>query len=234
MPVRIAFDMDGVLADFDSAFRDVELRLFGTSAALTPDSPEGEAQLEEDAAVTAPANDGVTPHEHRRRRQAIWHEIHRTTDFWTTLRPLDPAAVARIRDITLRRGWEVFFMTRRPATAGETVQRQTQRWLVDQGFDLPSVLVIGGSRGAAARALRLDFHVDDSPRNCLEVAADSDARAILIVPDRDDVTERSAERLRLGIAHSVADALDMLEELGDRPSASSPLFSRLSRMIGWE
>lgn len=42
----------------------------------------------------------------------------------------------------LRHPWEVFFITQRPATEGETVQRQTQKWLVQQGFDLPSVIVI--------------------------------------------------------------------------------------------
>ena len=57
----------------------------------------------------------------------------------------------------LRRGLEVFFITQRPATVGQTVQRQTQYWLRQQGFDLPSVLVISGSRGAAAGALRLDL-----------------------------------------------------------------------------
>ena len=46
----------------------------------------------------------------------------------------------------IRHRWEVFFITQRPATEGQTVQRQTQRWLVEQGFDLPSVLVISGSR----------------------------------------------------------------------------------------
>ena len=80
----------------------------------------------------------------------------------------------------------------RPKTAGDTVQRQTQRWLVAQGFDLPSVLVLGGSRGAAAGALRLDYHVDDSPQNCLDVIADSRAKTILIVPGNDATTVTSA------------------------------------------
>jgi hypothetical protein len=96
--------------------------------------------------------DALPPHELRRRRDAIWAAIHETPDFWTTLSPLDPAAVTRIHELMLRHGWEVFFITQRPATAGDTVQRQTQRWLHAHGFDLPSVLVTGGSRGAAAAA----------------------------------------------------------------------------------
>ena len=74
------------------------------------------------------------------------------------------------------------------------------------GFDLPSVLVLAGSRGAAAGALRLDYHVDDSAQNCLDVIADSSARPILIVPDNDGprsrapVNSESAPPVRSAIA----------------------------------
>ena len=121
----------------------------------------------------------------RRRRDAIWDAIQRTPDFWMTLKPIEEGAVRRIHALMLQHRWEVFFITQRPATDGDTVQRQTQRWLVKQGFDLPSVLVLGGSRGAAAGALRLTYHVDDSAQNCLDVVSDSRAKPILIVPDND-------------------------------------------------
>ena len=64
----------------------------------------------------------------------------------------------------LKQHCEFVFITQRPGTAGATVQRQTQRWLVHHGFDMPSVLVIAGSRGAAANALRLTHLIDDTPR----------------------------------------------------------------------
>jgi hypothetical protein len=134
----------------------------------------------------------------------------------------------------LRRGWEVFFITQRPSTAGQTVQRQTQQWLRDQGFDMPSVLVISGSRGAAAGALRLTYHVDDSPQNCLDVASDSRAKAILIVPERDEVTENSARRLRISIARSIAEALDQLERTPDSTPKEPRFLNRLSKIVGWQ
>ena len=134
----------------------------------------------------------------------------------------------------LRRSWEVFFITQRPATVGQTVQRQTQQWLHQQGFDMPSVLVISGSRGAAAGALRLTYHVDDSPQNCLDVASDSKAKPILIVPERDEVTENSARRLRIGIARSISEALDQLEQASDSASKEPRLLNRLSKMVGWK
>jgi hypothetical protein len=227
MTVRIGFDMDGVLADFAGAFRHVETRLFGGVPTIAAEAPEVEAQQEE-----AQEAAGASPREMRRRRDAVWNAIHRTPDFWTMLKPLDPGAVRRIHALMIRHRWEVFFITQRPATDGQTVQRQTQRWLVAQGFDLPSVLVISGSRGAAAGALRLDFHVDDSAQNCLDVVSESRARALLIVPEPDPVTEASAKRLKIGVARSIGDALDALEQ---RASGAPPgLLNRLSKIVGWD
>ena len=230
MTVRIGFDMDGVLADFASAFRDVETRLFGGTPTVAAEAPEVEAQQEEAQAASGSA--GQSPREMRRRRDAVWNAIHRTPDFWTTLQPLDPGAVRRIHALMIRYRWEVFFITQRPATEGQTVQRQTQRWLVGQGFDLPSVLVISGSRGAAAGALRLNFHIDDSAQNCLDVVSESPARPLLIVPEPDPVTEASAKRLKIGVARSIGEALDALEQRasGVRPS----LLNRLSKIVGWD
>ena len=231
--VRIGFDMDGVLADFSTAFRDVELQLFGPSSTIKPEPPEVEAHQEEDA-ETQPAAGEPTPREKRRRRDTIWSTIHNTPDFWVKLKPLDPGAVRRIHQMTLRLRWEVFFITQRPATVGQTVQRQTQQWLRDQGFDMPSVLGISGSRGAAAGALRLTYHVDDSPQNCLDVATDSRASPILIVPEPDDVTEKSARGLRIGVARSVGDALDMIEQHAASGGKEQGLLDRLSKIVGWQ
>jgi hypothetical protein len=225
--IRVGFDMDGVLADFAGAFREVETRLFGAASAVAADAPEVEARHEE-----AAARQGVAI-ETRRRRDAIWRAIHDTRDFWTTLKPHDPDAVRRIHGIMIRHGLEVFFITQRPSTVGQTVQRQTQFWLRQQGFDLPSVLVINGSRGAAAGALRLDYHVDDSPQNCLDIVTDSRARPILIVPAVDPVTEASAKRLRIGVARSIAQALDMLEHTLAGGGQDAPgLLDKLSRIVG--
>jgi hypothetical protein len=234
MPLRIGFDMDGVLADFSTAFREVERGIFGPDSSLTAEAPEIEAQSEEQAG-DAEQQQGPTPREMRRRRDTIWRAIHNTPDFWTTLKPHDPGAVRRIHQMMLRYGWEVFFITQRPSTVGQTVQRQTQHWLVEHGFDLPSVLVISGSRGAAAGALRLDYHVDDSPQNCLDVVSDSRARPILIVPEPDPVTENSAKRLRINVARTVGEALDMLEQIATGAKADAPtLLGTLSKMVGWK
>ena len=128
--------------------------------------------------------------------------------------------------------WEVSFITQRPWTAGETVQRQTQRWLVKQGFDLPSVLVIPGSRGAAAAALRLDYHVDDSPRNCIDVRSESSAKLLLIVDSLEDAGAVAARQLGIGTADSISAGLDILEQ-ATRARTQPTVLHRLAKLVGW-
>jgi phosphoglycolate phosphatase-like HAD superfamily hydrolase len=265
MPLRIGFDMDGVLADFSQAFHDVEVRLFGAESRTGAGEPGREEEnqetnarraeeagareraraVQEDLAglddyesenipivVNSVGSRRAPVGESRRRRDVVWQTIQATSNFWVTLRPIDPAAVSRIHQMMLSHGWEVFFITQRPKTDGETVQRQTQRWLVVQGFDLPSVLVLAGSRGAAAGALRLDYLVDDSAQNCLDVLADSRARPLLIVPDEDGPTIASARKLGIGTARSIGDCLDILEK-ATVARRQPGLLQRLSSFVGW-
>jgi hypothetical protein len=252
MPLRIGFDMDGTLADFGRAFHDIERRLFGPGPELSPGQPEKEEEEQAAAAERQPGAEAPpaparaanawpvedvrtarkAARELRRRRDAIWNAIQGTPDFWMTLQPIEKGAVRRIHALMLQHRWEVFFITQRPATDGDTVQRQTQRWLVKQGFDLPSVLVLGGSRGAAAGALRLTYHVDDSAQNCLDVVSDSRARPILIVPDNDATTIASARKLGIGTAQSLSECLDVLDK-ATTARTQPGLLARIATMVGW-
>lgn len=250
--------MDGTLADFASAFHDVEVRLFGPASHLRAGEPEREDEEDpmhpasEEGAPVQPAEAAATETEKqkaarrrkedreadrdavqsRRRRDLVWSTIRSTPNFWAGLQPLDGGAVTRIHEMALRHKWEVFFITQRPYTDGETVQRQSQRWLIAQGYDMPSVLVIGGSRGAAAGALRLDYHVDDSAQNCLDVVSESRARTILLVPDHDSQTIGQARRLKIGTAGTISLALDILEKAS--AAATQPkLLERIASLVGW-
>ncbi len=231
MPLRIGFDLDGTLANFAAAFHDVEVRLFGTDAHTEAGQPEKER--EEAPGDPDPEEKARQEfQEGRRRRDAIWKAIRATPNFWTELEPLDRNAIGRIHEMALRHKWEVFFITQRPYTDGDTVQRQSQRWLVTQGFDLPSVLVIGGSRGAAAAALRLDYHVDDSPQNCLDVLAESGAKPILIVASDDESTVQPARKLKIATALNIDAALDILQH-ATLARTNPSLLDRLATLVGW-
>ena len=241
-PLRIAFDMDGTLADFRSAYAEVENRLFGTAPAEheRPAPEAREAEQHSDEAEKPALVEARRPTEHRstsrsgaQHRDRVWQAVEATPDFWTTLKPIEQGAVKRLYQLTNEQYWEVFFITQRPATAGSTVQRQTHNWLVEQGFATPSVIPLSGGRGKAASALRLDYLVDDSPQNCVDVLSDSSARAILLVDSDDALAERSARRLGIGTAHSIHEALDLLVQ-ATSARANPSLFEKLRKLVGWK
>jgi hypothetical protein len=241
-PLRIAFDMDGTLADLSTAYAGIEDRLFGPERAEherpAPEAREVEQHGEEDAPIAATTRDNLRVAERRSRgrahhRDRIWRTIESTPNFWTTLKPLERDAVTRLYHLTGEHNWEVFFITQRPATAGATVQWQTHQWLVEQGFATPSVIPLSCSRGKCAAALQLDYLVDDTPQNCVDVLSDSSARAILLVDPDDPVAESSARRLGIGTAHSVHQALDVLVQ-ATAARANPSLFEKLRKLVGWK
>ena len=218
MPLRIAFDLDGVLADFSGAYDRVADRLFpgwrpaGAAAVEAPKARRPDTARAEAAAspgAVARAARGVRLSERRRNR--VWKEIRATQDFWLTLDPTDPDVIGRLHERAVRGRWETFFVTQRPATAGDTVQRQTQRWLVERGFALPSVVVHNGSRGRLAAALELDFLIDDTIEHCVDAVSQSTARAILVAPEEDAATEANARRLGIETCRGAAASLDLLD-----------------------
>jgi hypothetical protein len=245
VPLRIAFDMDGTLADLSSAYAEVEERLFGAADEEAkhpaPEVREQEQQTAAAAAAAAQVEQERREDDRRtttrimmtRNRDRVWRTIEATPNFWTTLKPLENGAVKRLYQLTGELNWEVFFITQRPATAGGTVQWQTHKWLVEQGFNTPSVIPLSGGRGKAAAALRVDYLIDDTPQNCVDVLSDSSTRAILLVDASDPLAEASARRLGIGVAHNVHEVLDLLMQI-TAARANPTLFEKLRKIVGWK
>ena len=244
--LRIAFDLDGVLADFSSAHEATAESLLArtdrtnaagltrvtepvtTGEASVPSAPtEGDVRQDDQAVARAGSPSGLSP----RLQARVWRTIRAVPDFWTTLQPIEPGVIHRIQELAVRHRWETFFVTQRPATAGETVQRQSQHWLVEQGFPLPSVIVHSGGRGKLAAALQLDFLVDDTVEHCVNAIDESNARPILIRREQDAAVEANADGLGITVCRTVAEALDLLEQVTIEKN-QPPFLHRMAKKIG--
>ena len=217
-PLRVAFDLDGVLADFSGAYEQVADELFpgwrSDTAARSGTTTDG------DTPSLEPGGDAARRLS-RRRQNAVWKRLRSIPDFWKTLDPIDPEAIPRLQERAANLGWDSFFITQRPATAGESVQLQTQHWLVEQGFSLPSVIVHTGSRGRLAAALELNILVDDTVQHCVDTLSASSAKPILVSANPDSVTETNARQLGIEICSGPCESLDLIE----RTTASGTLQS---------
>ena len=228
MSLRLGFDLDGVLADMNAALVREARRLF---PGLETQSPEVRTASEPDAGdepgETAPLSLRLTPRQERQ----LWDAVREIPNFWETLGETEPGIIARLAATAAARRWEVMFLTSRPRTAGDIVQVQSQRWLSRHGFPLPALYVVSTSRGRIAHALGLDVVVDDRPENCLDVAIESKARAILIWRDEENAVPASARRLGIGGVNSVAACLDLLVAADDPSQADGGLMDRLKRLL---
>ena len=225
MSLRIGIDMDGTLADLSSIYHEYEETMFGEATAQN-------AIAEESGEHTPPTDKEKlkAAKEASRRREAVWRALRNTPNFWTQLKPLETDAVRQLYAAMVSRDWEVFFITQRPKTAGASVQAQTQKWLIEQGFETPSVLTLTGSRGKAAHALDLDFLIDDLPKNCIDVISDSKCRPLLVLREPDPATEQSASRMNIGIVRSVSEAIEFLKQPVEIPRES--MVTNVLRRLG--
>jgi hypothetical protein len=248
VPLRIGFDLDGVLADMEAELvRQAEIifgepmtrRLQERAADSPPATPSPD--MTPDAApprqATAEAAlDDVPPlvklNMTSRQQRRLWQHVESIENFWETLADFEPGVIQRLAAIAAERRWEVIFLTKRPETVGATAQLQSQRWLQSKGFTLPSVYVVQGSRGRIAAALGLDIVVDDRPENCLDVVVDSKARAILVWRDDEKQLPAAARRLGIGVVKTVGECLDILTQLDAKPRDQPGMIDRVKRLLG--
>ena len=237
MPLRVAFDLDGTVADMYSALQREAEKMFGkaqlakaVSTVPAPPATEGETAKPEDAPTNL-AMDEL--HLTARQQMQLWDQVRKIDNFWTTLPELEPGIIARIGEAAVKRRWEVIFLTTRPSTTGELTQMQSQRWLDQHGFQFPSVYVVQRSRGRIADALQLDVVVDDRPENCLDIAVESKAKVILVWHGQLKDVPAGAKRLGVRAVTSISEAVTLIEQYDDQKNAPS-LIQSIKKMIGRE
>jgi hypothetical protein len=194
MALRIGIDIDGVLADFRSAFRSSAARCLRHDIDETNDYET----------LTALSPDDV---------RRVWQYIGKTQNWWMEVPAYEPDQIARLYSVMRASNWEVFFMTKRPPSAGDTVQFQTQWWIERFGFYLPAVMTVPGSRGDIANGLRLDIIIDDQLINCVEVISAAPAKALLMLRTPDSAAREHASNRGIGVVGSLSEAITVMERL---------------------
>jgi hypothetical protein len=196
MALRIGIDIDGVLADFRSAFHAAARRCL-----------RHDIEDSDDLETVGP----LSPEDVRR----VWERIAKTQNWWMDVPAYEPDQIARLYSVMRAVGWEVFFMTKRPPSAGDSVQFQTQWWIERFGFYLPAVMTVPGSRGDVANGLRLDMIIDDQLINCVEVISTAPTKAILMLRTADAAAREHAANRGIGVVSSLSEAITVLERLND-------------------
>ena len=152
--LKIGFDIDGVLADFNDHFIKVLVAVTGKD--LFPPRPF------DIPCWNYPEHYGYT----REDTSLVWQFITSDPKFWASLPPY--FAAYEQRDL-IKGLWfhDVYFITSR---VGAMCKAQTEVWLQENGFwqGQPTVL-ISGAKGMLAKALNLDFYLDDKWENVADV-----------------------------------------------------------------
>lgn len=221
--LRVAIDLDGTIADLSAAMHTAAKRKRQSEEAAA-ENGGGSGRDQQDRPALRDLS--LSPYE----LDQLWSRVLKIKNFWTTLREIEHGIVRRIADLAAERRWDVLFITTRPAAAGDTTQVQSQRWLASHGFEHPSVFVVRGSRGRVAAALQLDAVIDDRPENCLDVAVESNAKAILVWPGDQSGLPPGVTRQGVVIVPTIGAALDELVAL-DRTRTGSVVRS-IKRLLG--
>ncbi len=151
-----AFDIDGVLADFNSAYRVLIIERFGIELPPISDTFPEVWRWDKAAGLTNKQNN------------ILWEHI-KESNFWANLEPTPQGgeALAHLWDLRYA-GDHIYFITSRP---GGEAKWQTECWLEDHGYGGATVLM-SSDKGSVCKGLGVEMFVDDKPENCLEVALD--------------------------------------------------------------
>ena len=149
--MKLAIDIDGVLAQFDTAYTQLLMKIDPTIKVdvFAADFP---------VAWSIEDYYGFSPET----VDKAWAEIKNCGIFWKFLFPY-PTAWADIEALNAaKRSHDIYFLTNRP---GATAKRETEEWLRGHGFDRATV-VICSKKQLFCEAAEIDVLIDDKVDNC--------------------------------------------------------------------
>lgn len=145
--MRIALDVDGVIADFIWGFTQVATELgVMTGRFRTSDQQEWNFPCD---------------------MNAVWEEVKGRWNWWMTLEPITTADEITALNKAIGEH-DVYFITSRPRTRGLSAERQTHHWLTSIGLHAAHATVIAtkaGSKGVLCKALDIEVVLEDCPAN---------------------------------------------------------------------
>lgn len=152
----IGLDVDGVLADFNTAFINRVVEVTGRD--LFPPRPF------DIPTWNYPEHFGYTKAE----TSKVWEEIKKDPEFWSTLPSYDETRSV-LDALWVRRvlGDDVYFITNR---MGVQAKKQTERWFRGMHRFENATVLLSAAKGTMAIGLQLDAYIDDRWENALDVS----------------------------------------------------------------
>jgi uncharacterized HAD superfamily protein len=149
--LNIGVDVDGVLSDFTHSARELCKQLFNGR----PDDQLIQTSWAFDSLGITKEEEGV-----------LWNTIDNTPNWWMTHRKLPETNLLG----RLCNEHRVIFITnRKDGFVGMPIEIQTAQWL-KQNFHIDNPMVtISDNKGPLAAGLKLDYFIDDRPKNVDEV-----------------------------------------------------------------
>ena len=147
---KFGIDVDGVLSDFGGAFRVVANQIYPNRL------PEG----------YQPSNWDYIDKFTKEEFKIVWDAVHEIPDFYFYQKPIQ-ANIDALRDFVSKNRCEVYFITSRRQTAGDSILRQTEMWLDNQGLLVrrggASVVPVPntGAKKDILSALKIPYMIDD-------------------------------------------------------------------------